>query len=342
MKRSRKRIALLPLALLCLFLLVPPLVLAEGDGVIQGQVINGTAGSETPEGLEVTLHVFRGRDEGEQRTTTTDVQGRFRFEDLEMGSDWAYLVRVPYKGVVYSQGLLSFEAGQQELMTEVAVYETTTDAQGLVIERAHIFVTLEGAGLSVTELYVFANPTDRTFIGTKEIEGRRWTSRFLLPQGSQNLAFDDGTLGGRFLTAKGGFVDTEPHWPGSTSVLFSYEPDCLAGNCNLAREIAYPISNLNVLIPDTGIKVESAQLAFEGRQEAQGNAYLNYAGRNLMPGQKLDLRLRLPGAISAPAASQKGSTQALPWIILGTMVTALVLVYPFWKRRIEAAAREGK
>ncbi len=310
--------------------------------MLQGQVVNGTTGGQIPGGLTVTLRAFQGQDESEPRSTTTDALGQFQFEGLETGSDWAYLAQVRYQEVMYSPGILSFEAGQSELSTEILVYEATTDTPGVEAERTHIFVTLSGTGLSVTELYVFANSTDRTYVGAESIDGRRWTSRFLLPEDSRDLTFEDGTLGGRFLSIPGGFVDTEPHWPGTTSVLFSYNLDCRGGDCSLARELVHPISNLNVLIPDTGATVSSAQLVFDGRREAQGNSYLNYVGRNLASGQKLDLQVRLPGAVSQPASSQGSRTQALPWIILGTVVAALALIYPFWRRRIEAAARKGR
>jgi hypothetical protein len=341
-----KRTVLLSLAVLCLYVLNPTALPAQGDGVLQGQVINGTAGSEIAEGIEVVLRSFEGRDEGEQRFATTDALGQFRFEGLETGEDWGYLVQVGYQEVLYSPGILSFEAGQSDLSTEVLVYEATTDAREVEAERAHIFVTLSDTGLSVTELYVFSNSTDRTYVGAEEIDGRRWTSRFILPQDSHDLTLDDGTLGSRFLLAPGGFVDTEPHWPGTTSVLYSYTLDCRAGDCSLARELTHPISTLNLLIPDTGSTVASAQLVFEGKREAQGNPYMNYVGRNLASGQELDLRVRLPGAASQSIPSQRsqggGQTSTLPWIILGAVLAALALVYPFWRRRIEAAARRAK
>lgn len=327
-------------------LLAPTLALAQGTGVLEGQAISGTAGSRAAAGLEVTLYSFQGREEVDQQSTTTDAEGRFRFEGLETGSDWAYLVRVGYQGVQYSPGMLAFESGQSELSTTVQVYEATTDAETVRAERAHIFITLSDTGLEVSELYVFANSTDRTYVGAQEIDGRRWTTRFLIPKDGFNLAFEDGTLGGRFLTApQGGFVDTEPHWPGTTSVMYSYELACPGGNCDLARELLHPVTNLNVLIPDTGAAVDSTQLVMAGKQQAQGGSFLNYAGRDLASGQELDLRVRLPGAVSQPAATQSGGgggTSALPWIILGIVLVGLALVYPFWRRRIEAAARESK
>ena len=53
-------------------------------------------------------------------------------------------------------------------------------------------------------MYVFDNPTDRTYVGKDEIDGRRWTSRYLLPRAARDLALDDGTLGGRFFLAEDG------------------------------------------------------------------------------------------------------------------------------------------
>jgi hypothetical protein len=331
------------LAVLGLMLLSPMPSRAQGDGVIQGKVINSTADSPV-QGLEVVLQVFQGQSEGEALTITTDSEGSFRFEGLATDDDWAYLLRATFDRVVYSEGMLTFEPGQAELEADIQVYEATEEGGQISAERAHIFVTASEDSLLVTELYVFANPTDRTYIGKEEVEGRRWTSRFVLPEGSYNLSFEDGSLGARFLATEKGFVDTEPQWPGTTSVLFQYALDCNRGECNLDRELVHPISNLNVLIPDTGAQLEAKALTLQGRMEAQGQSYLNYAGSDLKPGEQLDLRLHLSQA-GAPAAAPRGrstSPQALPWIILVSVLAVLALAYPFWRRRIEAAARDQR
>ena len=310
-------------------------------GTIRGQVVNGTAGGGSTAGLEVVLRAFQGASESETRTATTDAGGQFRFQNLQVGGDWTYRVQVAYQGVTYSQGMLSFETGQDEIVTEIAVYETTTTWDDQIeVGRAHVFITLSDASLLVMELYILANPTDRTYVGTQEIGGRRWASRFYLPQGSYDLAFDDGSLGGRFMAAEGGFVDTEPLWPGSTSVLYSYRLDCQASDCDLTREIAHPIADLNVLVPDSGVQVRSEWLAFEGEREAGGQPYLNYVGRDLAPGTTLDLHVRLSQAIPAPSPAPPGDAQGLPWIVLGGLVTLLVLAYPFWRQRVQATTEE--
>jgi hypothetical protein len=293
-------------------------------------------------GLEVALRVFQGNSEVESQSATTDAEGRFQFVDLQTGAEWAYLIQVRYEDVTYSKGMLSFQNGQDEIDAQIVVFEKTGDDEGIDVTRAHILITPSDGGLSVTEVYVFQNPTDRTYIGTSEIEGRRWTSRFTLPKESQELGFDDGSLGGRFLPIEGGFVDTEPHWPGTTSVVYSYRVGCPGGICDLTRPASYPIVELNALIPDTGAQIESEQLVFQGQQEAQGGSFLNYVGRDLGPGKDLDLRVRLPGAAPSPAATTTTAPQMLPWIILGGVIVALFLIYPFWKRRVQAQAREDK
>jgi hypothetical protein len=124
-------------------------------------------------------------------------------------------------------------------------------------------------------------------------------------------------------------------------VLFAYVLDCPSGLCNLERQLAHSISDLNVLIPVVDATVDSRQFVFQGEVDAQGQSYRNYAASNLAAGQTLDLRIRLEDSASPePAPSSRNSTQALPWIVLGTVLVGLALVYPFWRRRIESAARE--
>jgi hypothetical protein len=335
-----KKSVLVGWVVLGLLAMASPVSLAQGNGVIQGQIVNGTAGGGSTAGLEVELRVFQETSEGESLVATTDAQGAFRFENLQTGTDWAYLVRVIYQNVVYSTGLLAFEPDQSELATEVSVYETTTDYEGIGVERAHIFVTISGSTLSVSELSVFANRTDRTYIGTGEVEGQRWASRFLLPDDSYALAFEDGTLGGRFLSVPGGFVDLEPLWPGSTSVMYSYAVDCQGGECDLGRELSHPVAALNLLVGDTTVQVQSNGLTFDGEREAEGRRYLNYSGGGLQAGDRLDLVIRLSGSVPVQSAAAKTSSSSLPWIILGGVLVALVLVYPFWRQRIRAAAIE--
>lgn len=309
------------------------LPLSEVQGLIQGRVANGTADGGSTAGLEVALLVWQGKTPKPTLTAMTDAQGDFQFQGLETGGEWTYLLRVSYEGVIYSHGPFSFEAGKGVYEAWLDVYETTTDEAGIVVERAHLLLEFADASLRVAELYIFFNPGDRTYIGQEEVEGRRATWSFLLPRGASDLVLDDGALGGRFLAIQGGFVDTEPQWPGRTSVMFRYRLDCAARDCALTKEITAPTANLNVLLPDTGMRLESERLSFAGRIEAQGGSYLNYVGRNIAAGEKLTLRLMQPAPENAEmvARSAKGRPATVAIMVLMGIGAALALGYPLWK-----------
>jgi len=302
-----KRFAFVALALLALSALLSIPASAQQSASIRGQVVNGTPSGGSVAGIEVILRTFPNTGEVTERSTTADEQGRFLFTDLQPTAQDAYQVRVSYQGVVYSSGLLTFEQGQTELAVDVIVYETF-------------------------------NPDDRTYVGTQEMEGRQPVSRFQLPRSAHDLTFEDGTLGGRFLTTEDGFADTEPLWPGSTSVLFSYVVDCPGGICDLSREIVYPIANLNVLLADAGSRIESERLVLEGRRGAEGTSYLNYVGHDLSAGETLQLRIVSSRAAPSSAAAPTGRGPALPWIILGAVLAAQAIAYPFWRERVRAKA----
>lgn len=325
--------------LLGVFLIWLPLsAWAQAGRTIRGAVVQGTAGGGSTAGLEVVLRFLDGDQTPQQ--TTTDAEGHFVFTELPASEDVSYLLQVTYAGVVYSSGAISFAAGQDEAAIELTVYETTDDEDTISVQRAHIFVTPDDASLLVTELYVLANAGDRTYVGRESVQGRPWTSRFSLPALSRDLALEDGVLGGRFLPLEEGFVDTEPCWPGTTSVLFSYRLDCPGGSCDLSRTVWQPITGLNVLVPDVGASL-AGDLAFAGRREAEGASYMNYTVEALQAGERLEVRLALPGTASASSVSPAAGP-ALPWIILITVLALVPLVYPFWRQRIQSSARPGR
>ncbi len=314
-------------------------VRAEGSATLQGVVTNPSDGNKPVGGQEITLHAFQGQQEARTLTASADAQGAFRFTGLEPGSDWIYLLETTYRDVVYSAGPLSYEAGQISLDAPMQVYETTTDRGQISVARAHVFMELSGSQLTVAELYVLENDGDRTYIGSDAdlVQGRRWTSRFTLPAGSQELSFTDGSLGGRFLAVDGGFVDTEPLWPGQTSLMVNYAIPCPQSTCVLSRKLIYPLSSLNVFMPaDNGATIASSRLAAAENVDAQGTSYLNYVGRDLAAGETIEMRLR-PGPVSAPAAQGASPDPTLPWILLGVVIGLLAVSFPFWWPRIRGS-----
>ena len=342
--------------LILVFCLTPVHTLAQGQGIIEGQVVNGTANGGSMEGLTVTLRVFMGMEEQTSRTTTTDAEGRSRFEGLSTEADRVYTLLLNYQGVEYGSDLLTFSEGEATLFVSIKVYESIESDEVISIERAHIFVDFQEDSLVVGELYIFSNSSDRIYIGAEEVaEGRRGTLRLSLPTGAIGLAVDGGELGQRFFETDEGFVDTWFLPPGQSSgrLMFGYSLPYDPSGYDLTREIPYPLTAINVLVANVGVDVTSDQLTLEGSRGMQGQSYLNLSGQNLSKGERLTLHFS-----GSPGDKQVGGREAMPaqppqpppagnqsllrWVALGLIVLAVgfALGYPLLKRQSKGAVEE--
>ncbi len=333
------RITLLLILCLGLMAVGRPASMANGAGVIEGAVVNGTADGDAVGGLGVELRIIHGQSQGvegrapERLSVAADREGRFRFEGLSVDS--VYQAAATYQGVAYAGPLLQFPPDVEQLTTELLVYDTTADDGNIVVSRAHLLLVGADTEISVTELHILENWGDRTYVGRQAIQGRLWTSRFQLPRGARDVVFEDGAWGGRFLEIEGGFVDTEPIWPGQSTVIFSYMLDCPSGACDLGRTLQQRVSTLNVMLPDAGVAIRSGHLSDPKKVDIQGKSYLSYTASDLAPGTNLDLGVVLAqGARSSKSSPAARSSSALIWIILGTVGVVAFLSYPFWRRRI--------
>ena len=99
---------------------------AQGSGVLEGEVVNGTAGGpEIGATLAVALHVFQGDAKVSTLETTTDAEGHFRFEGLDTDPGLEYWPEVTYLGVDYRPLVpYQFTAEQPALQVALTVYET--------------------------------------------------------------------------------------------------------------------------------------------------------------------------------------------------------------------------
>jgi len=353
MNKQMKRVCASTIIFVLALCLVPIHTLAQGQGVIEGQVVNSTANGGSVEGLTVTLRVFAGMEEQPPQTATTDAEGRFRFKNLSTEADHGYALLLNYRGVDYGSGLLTFSEGETTLSVPIQVYEPTESDEAVSIERAHIFVDFQEGNLLVGELYFFSNVSDRIYIGAEKVAGgQRGTLRLSLPTGAEGLTFESGELGQRFFETEEGFVDTWPLRPGLASgqLMFRCSLPYDPSGYDLTRDIPYPLKAINVLVAEVGVDVTSDRLTLEGSRGMQGQSYLNLSGQNLSKGERLTLHFSgSPGdklvreREAMPAqTSQAGNQSPLRWAVLGLVVLAVgfALGYPLLRRWSKGAVEE--
>jgi 5-hydroxyisourate hydrolase-like protein (transthyretin family) len=331
----KRRILLLSVLLLCL-LAAPAVVLAQDEGIIEGQVMNGTA--DAPEdsvaGLEVALYQWVGESAELVTTTISDDDGRFRFEGLDTGEDIVYRFELEYQGIVYGAESV-FPSGDTVLHVVATIHEITSSDESLVVDRHHIILDFDSDAVVFREFYIFNNVGDRIYAGADGL-----TLRLALPEGATDITFEAAETGADYVLTQEGlaFVGLVP--PGEKQVLYSYSVPYDGSQLTLRREILYPTSNLDLLAANVGVQVEASQLTYEGLTAAGDDTYLHFATENVPSGTAIELQLSgVPqGAVALPSMESSmvaALREAAP--AMAVVLAVLGALLPFVQLRLRKA-----
>lgn len=346
---------------LLLSLVLVAAVRAEGAGILGGQLVNGTAGGQDPgSGLTVLLRVYRGESEEDTFETTTDAEGRFRFDGLDTDAGLEYWPEAVYGGVPFSSvEPLRFDGEPTTLSTPITVYETTDDDSAIRLDSVHIIAESFGEVLRIAEIHLVGNGGDRAYVGRGGDGGQGGTIVIPLPEQAVGVAFGEGTEADRFVEVEGGLADTAPVLPGpeSSLIFFSYHLMVTGETVPLERRFSYPVTNLNMLVAQPGLTLESAQLQLMGVEPFQDRQYELYVAQSLAAGAPLIMEL-VPGETGGNAgttgmpttnvqgiagASTRGNQHLLLPIGIGLAALAVVgaMLYPQVTRRAASAPVSG-
>jgi hypothetical protein len=279
-----KRIALLVIVL-SLILSAPALAAEPGNGIIEGQVVNGTEGGSSVADQEITLKTYLNGTEMDSITTRTDAEGRFVFDGLLTEPDYSYQVTVTFQQADYAGDQLSFADGETSKFTEVTVYDATTSDEAIQVATAHTIIYVEPDSLLVMEYFLFVNEADRTYIGSREIggDGTRETLRFLVPVEATELQPGLGLMECCIYGSEGGFVDTMPVLPGGRELVYSYRVGYDSGEYTFLREVNYPTVSYDLLVQGEGVKVVSDQLTTGEPMDIEGIRFNHLSGQEIAP-----------------------------------------------------------
>ena len=280
---------------------------AQEVGRIEGQIVNGTAGSSPPAGLPITVHVFQDRTKVGERTAQTDERGAFSVEGLATGPAYVYFPVADYGGVGYfpERPIALDDAPQKRV--EIRVFEPTSSEDVIEVERANLLLLrVTPTELMVMEMGAVLNRSDRAYVGDGPPDVRPPTLRFSLPRGADQVTPQAGLSRGELLPTPDGFLSTEPVIPGRHELAFSYQVPIEDSTLDLVKRHEYPTAAFNLYVPDTGISVLSPQLTFQGTSELGGQRYQLYTAQALPPGAQVTARLSGLPAVGGPRPEQLG------------------------------------
>jgi hypothetical protein len=231
---------------------------------------------------------------------------------------------VEFGETTYGSDISIVEEDVPTINLPVSIYETTTDASILSVDRLHIFFELIGdETLRVVELYIISNPTNQTLVPA---EGDGTTVRFTLPDGAANLEFQDGVLGGRYVQTADGFGDTISVRPGSGvyEMMYAYEMP-YDRELDLEHQMLMPVGAVVVLVPEDGIKISGANFQDSGTRDVEGVRYHLYNAGELKAGDDLSLTINgRPSTAGNPSLSTTDSTNTS--LIIGLAVFGVALL----------------
>jgi mono/diheme cytochrome c family protein len=316
-----------------------------GEGVVGGQVVNGTSGATPPAGLVVTLRAFDVNAEFvDSITTTVAADGTFRFDGIDATAAVQLEPLTVYKDIPYFGNLdaaITLSPEQPEANVDLFVYETTEDGSAIRIARLHLVFDLAPGQLQVAELYILSNDSDRTFVGTLE-EG---TLRLTVPANA--LSFQPGGDPNRYLTLADGIADTAPIPPGQSTAESVLVYDlAYDGELELVRPLPYDTSNVNIFVPaDAGIEVSGERIQAGASFQAQSTVLQTYVAEDLAAGDNLTLRLsgeiQTSGAITSPSPHRSSGPNETQSIAIGVVaiIGAAILSYLYWQGHLSSKLR---
>jgi mono/diheme cytochrome c family protein len=305
------------------------------NGVIRGKVTNGTPGGSLPEGVEVTLTGFDGEAEAYSETVGLSSDGIFEFTEVPAVAGRIYGATVSYGDVLYFSEGAHLTGDAKPLDLPITVFETKTDPSGMRVERLHILFDFSLPDVvQVLELWVLSNESDRSVVAAPQ----RGSVEVTLPEGATELAFEDGSVGDRYILTETGFGDTQPIVPGNATsqFIFSYRLP-YDGRLSFRQPTNYAVTAAVVLLPSEGVTAKGTALQDLGVQQMGGQAVHNYAAGAIPAGAALELDLSGRPSAAASAAEPNRWTNVI--VGLGVLGGLLIIAGLWWFRPSAAKGR---
>ncbi len=313
----------------------PTPVMAAGEGVISGQLVNKTANGSPVNAVEVTLITyFNGEVKPDEKKVTTNAAGKFEFKDLSTDNGTTYTVGAIFQEASYTSAEIALTATSLSQAVELDVYDSTTSDEKIQVSNGHMVVYVDQGDFEILEIWRFSNTGDKAFIGTQG-KTAKGTLYFNLPSGATALSPGPGSA---IETSGNGAISTVAVPPGVTDVNFSYLIPYQESSLTLLRKTDYAIASFSLLVQDAGVKVTSTRLTPGNPQMINGENFLYFTAGNLARG--IDLDASFSGVVKPSAASAE-TFLLWPWLLAGVGVLGLVvaIAYPRLKKQYIATDR---
>jgi hypothetical protein len=210
-------------------------------------------------GAQAEIFLFHDDKPFKQLKVLLDEQGAAVVDNLPVVMGVRPLVRIQYAGLTYQESGPPMDASMREASIEVKVFDTTEQMPAWHIPMRHILATPSTSGVTVTELVVVDNPSDRTWLGKEaDAKGNRPTVELTLPENAADVTLLSGFHGWCCTSYEGRDLHIKmPLMPGQAQFRFSYTVPFASGTGALVSvAAAAPVDHLMVVLPEDGTALE--------------------------------------------------------------------------------------
>lgn len=316
------------------------------NGRIYGQLLDGSKKSVPVVGQSVTLQMAQGNISKDLLSVRTDAKGNFSFSGLNTDNAINYSVYTLYQRAQYNTKLLDLSAHAQQ-QANLTVYDATNSDTKIAVLDATILLKEPDARtgvVSVSELYVFNNLDDHTYVGSLDTsKGMPNALRFALPHTSRNISLGAGFAGYQTIQVNNGFASSAAVPPGVTQFSFTFDMPYSQSSYDFDYVVNYPTVQMSLYVPPD-IHANSDTLSSRGIVTADQHPYQLLQAATLRPGLGVHAQLEgLPTMQPAANASAPGSNNAL-WllvIIVAMVMIVLITLSPYLRYRRGAATAKN-
>ncbi len=313
----------------------PPAVINISSFSIVGKLSNL---ENLSNGLTISLTAYDGMELAFQLDSPVDGDGSYQFVDLVYVDGRIYQASVVIDGIQHTSDVLHDltldDNGIVELPIEIK--KTSTDASSLYAERMHVFFDFIAENtIQVVEMYVIQNPTDSVIVPKDD---QTPLVKFKLPEGAQNLQFENGLLGREFIQLEDGFGVMQAFGANaSVQVLYAFE---LPYEKSLDLEIELPfLVNASIfMIPANTAKFSSEQLSFSGERDIQGMKIQTYSGGVMNANESISMNLS--GKIKDEVSVVQNSNSTSLIIGGSVFLLAILLAIFYFRSKLKTQVAE--
>jgi hypothetical protein len=294
-------------------------------GTIMVEVFDHSGGTLLAQNLEVRLEGFDHFDPVYHDTYPLLPDGVVEFTEVPYQAGRLFFASIAYGGAVYRSEITEFVPEGSSLILQVEIFETTTDASHLSVDRIHVLVDYPQPDMvQIGEVIILSNYGDATVVA--EAAGLPAVS-FPLPDGATAIEFENGALGQRYLQTQDGFGDTVSIPPGAGvyQVLVYFALPYQNNKLEFIQNMNYPVEAVVVLMPVGDMVLKGENLEELGIQTLQDGTAQVYSSGELNRGEQLQFEISGKSEIILPEVETSSALFQNYWIGLAVLGAGMFL-----------------